>query len=487
MMAPSALAAWSGPLAIAALALAVFRGDAHAPLLALVLLVAALVPALCPLDDGVAPARSVATVVSLVAVALALAAQLRFLADVAVVSGARLRVTIAVTAALATLCALWPGRLRWWSCLLPASLAAIGVPLLATVLSSGVTPWAAWRAVATRPALVFTEGSPWTREGGHVVTAATLAFTEAHRVTAVAPGVVRVIERDGARDATREWRLGAGESLPLRPGDRLAVPGGSRLRFESGKRVPGAPTSGTTWADPDAAARGRALGLLAALALTIVGGALALGGPGAGSARAAALVAPALALASMAAGLTWGVYAAHRAPELTLGAPPLGAMVGLPLYAAARPWSTALTLCLSAGLVGFFASTARALAQHLDLALGGSRGGAGGWAPRMAFVGALSVGAVTASASGDAWLFLMTALGLAATGLTAPALASRDPRARAVGALAGMLAFVIVAGAGWLTRSAPLPGEVPVLIAAPLAWASARVRALYCHAPGDAP
>jgi hypothetical protein len=486
MTPPSALVAWSGPLVVAALALAVFRGDAHAPLLALVVLVASLAPALRPLGDGVVPARSAAAAVSLAAAALALAAQLRFLADGAVVFGAGPRVTIAVTAALAALCSLWPGRRPWSSRLLPASLVAIGVPLLATALHSGVAPWVAWRAVATRPALVFAEGSPWTREGGRIVTAATLAFTEAQRVTAVAPGVVRVLERDGTRDATREWRLGAGESLSLRPGDHLAVPADARLRFESGKRVPGAPASGATWADPGAGARGRALGRLTALTLTIVGGALALGGPWAGPPRRAALVAPALAFASMAAGLTWGVYAAYRAPELTLGAPPLGAMVRLPLHAAA-PWSTALTLLLAAGLVGLFVSTAQALAQHVALSLRAPRGGAGGWAPRMAFVGALVVGALIAAVSGDAWLLLMTALGLAATGLAAPALASRDPGARAAGALAGTLAFVIVAGAGWLTRSSPLPGEVPVLIAAPLAWAAARARALYCHAPGDAP
>ena len=112
--------------------------------------------------------------------------------------------------------------------------------------AAGVTPWAAWRDVASRPALSFGATSPATVEGRAIGRPTTLAFDEPHRVTAARPGVYRVI--DGSR--RHEWRLRAGDSLELRPGDRLALEAGARVRFEAGKRVPTAPVSGIAWADP---------------------------------------------------------------------------------------------------------------------------------------------------------------------------------------------------------------------------------------------
>ena len=56
------------------------------------------------------------------------------------------------------------------------------------------------------------------------------------------------VERDAMRVVVREWRLGAGDALTVRPGDQLTVDPGARVRFEAGRRVPGAPPSGMAWA-----------------------------------------------------------------------------------------------------------------------------------------------------------------------------------------------------------------------------------------------
>src|SRR5256886_15870586 len=107
-----------------------------------------------------------------------------------------------------------------------------------------------------------------------------LQISEPHRVTALNPGVYRVVEEvvegDAPRSVTREWRLAAGEALTLRPGDRLILEAGTRVRFEGSKRVPGSAASGVAWAEPpERRSLGTAAHALGAV-LTLVGGALAL-------------------------------------------------------------------------------------------------------------------------------------------------------------------------------------------------------------------
>ena len=109
-----------------------------------------------------------------------------------------------------------------------------------------VSPWGAWRAVASRSALTFSELSPWVTEGRTLARSTTLDFNEAHQVTALSPVVYRMLEPG----RFREGQLHAGESLSLRAGDRLVLDAGARLRFEAGKRIPGSPASGVAWADP---------------------------------------------------------------------------------------------------------------------------------------------------------------------------------------------------------------------------------------------
>src|SRR5205085_8645465 len=140
--------------------------------------------------------------------------------------------------------------------------------LVAAAVSTGLAPWAAWADAAARPALVFSAESRWVTDGERFVRRTTLAFDEGQRVVAVTAGTFRVVEHDGGRPVVRDWKLGGGDTLTVRPGDTLTVEAGSRLRFEPGKRVPGAPASGPAWGDAaPRASLARALALLATLTL----------------------------------------------------------------------------------------------------------------------------------------------------------------------------------------------------------------------------
>src|SRR5437660_1666119 len=153
---------------------------------------------------------------------------------------------------------------------------ALGLVALVAIIAGTlvVSPWGAWRDVASRPALTFGERSPWVTDGRTLARPIALDFTEGHRVTALSPATYRVVEPG----RFREWQLRPGETLSLRAGDRLVLDAGVRLRFEAGKRIPGAPASGDVWAEPPE--RGGLASVLEALGtlVTLVGGALALVG-----------------------------------------------------------------------------------------------------------------------------------------------------------------------------------------------------------------
>ena len=107
----------------------------------------------------------------------------------------------------------------------------------------------------------------------------------------------------------------------MRPGDRLALAAGTRIRFEPGKRVPGSAASGVAWAEPpERRSPGTAAHALGT-ALTLVGGALALLPPLGPLAWRGAAAGPALLLALTLAAICWGTYAVYVAPELALAAP----------------------------------------------------------------------------------------------------------------------------------------------------------------------
>jgi hypothetical protein len=142
------------------------------------------------------------------------------------------------------------GRLVPW--LLLAALLGLAVPLFLFARGAGMGPLGAWERVASQPAFRFPASSPWVSAGRELRAGrgyGVLVFEEEHRITAASPAQLHVRARDGARVSESDWELQAGQSLTLRPGDELTWPPGARLRFEAGKAVPGAPTSGIAWAD----------------------------------------------------------------------------------------------------------------------------------------------------------------------------------------------------------------------------------------------
>jgi hypothetical protein len=471
MTAARALAAWPGPALVAGVVAAVAAGAPAAPVLVLAFAVTPLLALLRPSRAAASPSHPATLVITAGVAALLLWAHLAVLADAAALLGARRWQASVLAAALALLVTLTPGAERRRGGMLAAAGAALLLVLVVVGVAGGVAPWTAWSQAAARPALVFSGHSAWVTEGERFVRGTTLAFDEAHRVVAVTPGTFRVVEQDGGRRVVRDWRLAAGDALSLRPGDTLTAAAGSRLRFEPGKRVPGAAPSGAAWAD--AAARvpaARALGLLATFAL----GACAV--IPAGARRVG--VAPAIALALSLGATSWGVYATLAAPEAGLAGSPAEALLSLPRAVAparALPPS-ALAAVVLLGLLMLFVATADALRERISKA-GGAR-------LPVIWTAVMAAAALTAAvAVVNPWTLLMAGLGLAGAAIAAPRLGAGNGARRvlgwpleAIGALFGAAVY-----AGLTLLSARLPAELaplgasPVLAAAPAAWAVARL------------
>jgi hypothetical protein len=469
-MTAAAVGGWASPALLAVVAAAVFAGDPTAALLVLTVALAPLVALLLP----PAPPDRHPVGLGLLALSVAgvLGAGLHVLADVARVLGgpAWLAVGAAVVGVLAA--DLRPALRPWLARATALGVVALLVALGAVGARVALPPWAAWEEVAARPALAFSPDSAWVRAGGAILGPTAVTFTEPHRVTALGDALYRVIERDGDHVAVREWRLSTGEVLRLRPGDRLVLEAGARLRFEPGKRVPGAPPSGPAWADPPERPAVAARVALAGVALTVVGGAIALVRPRAPLRRRTALVAPLGFVLLPLAAAAWGVYAAYAGSDLALGAPPVAPLLRLAEVVMVPPWDRPLVLLVAGALLALWVGTAAALGQRLR-----HHAPAGGGRRPVHAVGVLTLaGAVALSLLPlDARLLLLSALGLAASATVAPRLAGGPARARLAGALAGAAVFVaLVAAARWWP-AAPVVAEAPALLAAPLAVAVAWV------------
>ena len=238
---------------------------------------------------------------------------------------------IGIAAGGAWLLVIWrkAGRLVPW--LLLASLLGLAVPLFVLARGAAVGPLGAWERVASQPAFRFPASSPWVGAGLELRAGrgpGVLLFEEEHRVTAAGPAQIHVRARDGARVSESDWELQAGQSVTLRPSDELMWPPGARLRFEAGKAVPGAPSSGIAWADGRRGDSSRRWGLL----LTLTGGALALigfGAPGRITRGEMAAVGAGL-LAVFLWGIGWAVYCALGAPDIFLGGVALERLVRPP-------------------------------------------------------------------------------------------------------------------------------------------------------------
>jgi len=470
-----ALAGWPGPALVAVIVAAVAAGAPAAPVLVLAFAVTPLLALLQPRRPA-APPHPVTVAVAAGVAALLLWAHLAVLADAAALLGARRWHGTVLAAALALLVTLRPGAERRCAFVLATGGGALLLVLVVAGASIGLTPAAAWREAAARPALVFSGRSVWVTDGGRFVRSATLAFDEGQRVVAVTSGTFRVVEapsphtQGGGEHVIRDWRLAAGDVISLRPGDTLTAEGGSRLRFEPGKHVPGAKASGAAWAD--AAGRlspARAFGLLATFAL----GACAV--VPAGARRAG--VAPMITLALSLGATSWGVYATLMAPEAALAGSPADALLSLPRAVApsrALPPGV-LAAIVVLGLLALFVAAADALRGRVGEA-------AGARFPAV-WTTAMAAAALAALAPVDPWTPLTAGLGLAGAAVAAPRLgAGRDARRilgwplEVIGALLGAAAY-----AGLTVLSARLPaalaplGAAPVLAAAPVAWAVARV------------
>jgi hypothetical protein len=461
----TAVALWLHPALLAALVLRVAAGEPDAPWLALAALIAPLVALLAPSRRGPERRRPSAVIVGAV-LTLLLAADFLIAADAAALLGGAPWQGVACAAVIALLVVAWPDAARAGAPALALGLVALLFPLGAVAVGTGSAPWTAWMRGSARPALVFSEHGTWSREGDRFALGARVGFRDGQRVTAVAPGTFRVIERDTPQPTVREWKLGAGETLTLRPGDELTVPAGARLRFEPGRRIPGAPASGIDWAD----APGRSVRMLPAAfgaLITLVAGAFALVPSPARNDRSAVAGPIALFLATSGA-VVWGVYAAALAPELALGGSPLATIVRLPgLVLGARGRLLALLALL--GFVFVLLAVAASARARLASVVGPAPGF---WA------GVVIVAAAVALSVSDPWWLLLCALGLAAAAVAPMRLASSATGAVA-GGVVGALAFVALAALPLLASSTPawlgVFTRYPALVALPLGWMVARL------------
>lgn len=479
------LAVWLSPAAWLALPALVLEGGPDGVWVGLLLLVAPLFALAVTGGDRrtVQPAREdlFPVVVLLLVAGLLLWASLTLAGDVAAWLGSPRWQGIGLAAGGAWLLLIWrrAGRLVPW--LLLVSLVGVAAPLVVLARGAAVDPLAAWERVASLPSFRFPPSSPWVNTGRELRAGrgpSLLVLEEEHRITTLGPAQIHVRTRDGARVSEIDLELQAGQSVRLRPGDELTWPSGARLRFETGKVVPGAPPSGIAWADGRRGDSSGRWGLL----LTLTGGALALLGFGAvgrvGRGQMAAVGAGLLAMFIW--GLGWGVYCALGAPDIFLGGVALERVARPPSISTSAGFGIAgmggfvLALVPSAGLASFLASSValRERIGGLDVTGGGEIGhDLGLWS---AIIGAASVASLWPT---EPWALVLTALGLAASTL-APLVLLPVPAAHAGwGTAAGFVGLAIFGAlallgqwtgggtAGWVG----LPLAYPVMIAAPAA------------------
>jgi hypothetical protein len=387
---------------------------------------------------------------------------------------AAIGVTLVILAAV-----LLPERLRVRLAALGGGLALLGLAVpLALIALGTTTAWSfVWSAVASRGRVAFGEGSPFTREGGAVrgpAPIATMRFSDDQRVSFRGGGTIHVEPREGARYARD---VEAGEEVTLHPGDRLVVPGGLPLRFESGRRVPDAPDSGPDWVEPSAPRSG----WLALLALGVTGllGALGLPAgitalragrlpPGRGAPLTAALVTVGVVLA-----VGWSLYAAWLTPEVYVGGV-TGAEVyflpaGVPGLGA---WGPALAWLALGGLTAGGAAAALVGLQGLPDARGLATGAGGAGRRRLPALLVSSAGLLACVVPLGAWVLVLASLGLAASALApAAVLACWSERATArsvvTGAMVGLGVFLGLTLAGAASFAGPTDSWVSAAASAP--------------------
>jgi hypothetical protein len=361
----------------------------------------------------------------------------------------------------------WRGDARWRMPVVAASVALLALVVVAVAAATGVTPWRAWSRLASRPVVAFAESSAWVTQGRTLSTPTRVTLTEAQHMTATSIATWRVVPGDGGDPAPLDWRVVPGDSLALQSGDQVLLPAGAGVRFESGRRVPGAPLSGVAWADASAPSALGGLLDTGGAALTLVGGGLVLmASPSAARASVRSrlgFVAAAYVIVLIA--VCWGVYAADVAADLALGDSAAVAFMRLPSVAVSGVWGGTLTIVTAVAIIGLLTTAVTTLADRAASAWSSS-------AIHQASVwraGVVTIAAVLAFAPATAWNVLMLGLGLAAAGV-GPTLVDAPPPLRLIASVTGALATVSLAFADpWLAPIAPMLPVYPALLAIPLA------------------
>jgi hypothetical protein len=276
---------------------------------------------------------------------------------------------------------------------------------------------------------------------------------------------------DLGRVQVQEWTLAAGQSVMVRPGDRLAVEPGVALRFEANKRIPDSPRSGISWADPPPPSLGTELFRFLGAGFTVLGGATALlaSERSVVLARGQGAIAGAGYLLAVAWALGWATYAVVLAPELFLGGVTPDELFELPALALrGTRWGPWLGwLLILGGFVSLLASAAALRDLLTRRALEGRDPGF--WA------GMLGVAVLGSVWSPDPWSVLLIAFGLGASTL-APlrwiGSGEARPRAISVAVGGGLCVFLALAAARQLV-TAPGPWAqtlltYPALVAGPV-------------------
>jgi len=358
------------------------------------------------------------------------------------------------------------------------ALCGLAVPLVVIAVAT-TTAWPlVWSAVASRARIAFGEGSRWTAEGAAVRGPAStliLQFADEQRVTFPAAGSVVVEPREGGRLARD---VQAGEEVSLHPGDRLLVPGGLRLRFEAGRRVPNAPDSGPEWMEPPSRPAGWlwlvALGMtgcLGALGLPtgdapVVTGRLA---PGRSAGLAALVVTVGVALV-----VGWSLYAAWLTPEVYVGG-----IAGAEVYtlASSMPGSPAAAASLTWIALGGLAvgGAASALGGLRGLPRIGRDGGRG--RRSLALIVVIAAATLACLVPLGAGTVLVVALGLAASTLGPAAAVAcwserATPEGTAGGAGAALAVFALLVAAAAATEGTLPEGWGSLAVAVPAALAA---------------
>ncbi len=425
-------------------------------------------------------------VILLLTVGALLWANIVLAGDVAAWLGAPRWQGIAVAAAAGWLLTAWRGARGILAVLMLLALVGVSAPLMGAALTADAGPLRAWDRVASKAAFRFPPASPWVTAGRDLKMTrggAPIVFDEEHRLSAPAGGLLRARAVDGNRVADIEWELTPGQSVTLRPGDEIERTSTLLLRFEAGKRVPGAPPSGVAWAE----GRARDWPRRAALFFTLLAGAVVL-------LRVGTAVRPSrLVVALVGGGLVvgflwaqaWAVYSVLGAPDLFLGGVTAERLVEPPNVALVGPfWRRLLQAALlAAGLAGFLASSI-ALRERLG-ALDRTGGGEIGYDLGL-WAGVFGVAGVASLWPVDPWWLTTLALGGAASALSPavvwPAPAERPAAATAAG-LVGLGTFAALALAAELRGSGSLGAAVlayPAVVAAPagacVLWIARRAR-----------